>query len=134
MLNFPYHSSLSKPVSETQHVLKELSAFRSGLLKDRTRILNRQKVQTLPTIRRHNKERLAQLDKYIIEIDAEINSLIKSSDTMARSMEILRSIPGIGAVCAATILIEMPEIGSMERKQVACLTGVVCAACHYRPQ
>jgi transposase len=40
-------------------------------------------------------------------------------------MKILRSIPGIGAVCAATILIEMPEIGSMDRMQVACFTGVV---------
>ena len=113
-----------KPVSETQHVLRELRVFRSGLVKDRTRILNRQKVQTLPIIRRHNKARLAQMDKQIIEIDTEIDSLIKSSDTMARSMEILRSIPGIGAVCAATILIEMPEIGCMDRKQVACLTGV----------
>src|SRR5680860_265882 len=39
-------------------------------------------------------------------------------------MRILRSIPGIGAVCASTILIEMPEIGSMDRKQVASLTGL----------
>jgi transposase len=36
-------------------------------------------------------------------------------------MKILRSIPGIGAVCAATILIEMLEIGSMDRKQMASL-------------
>ena len=43
---------------------------------------------------------------------------------MAHSMKILRSIPGIGEICAATILIEMPEIGDMDRKQVASLTGV----------
>ncbi len=39
-------------------------------------------------------------------------------------MKILRSIPGIGAVCAATILIEMPEIGKLDRRQVASLTGL----------
>jgi transposase len=67
---------------------------------------------------------LAQVDKQIAEINAEIDRLINSNVRLAHSMKILHSIPGIGAVCAATILIEMPEIGNMDRKQVACLTGV----------
>jgi transposase len=113
-----------KPTSETQHILKELRAFRSGLVTDRTRILSRQKTQTLSVTRRQRKARLALVDKQISEIDAEIERHIQSCDTMARSMKILQSIPGIGAVCAATILIEMPEIGTMDRKQVASLTGV----------
>jgi transposase len=112
------------PITQSQHSLKELRAFRSGLIKDRTRIMSRHKTQTLPITRRQSKARLAQIGKHIDEIDVEIGRLIQSSDTMARSMTILRSIPGIGAVCAATILIEMPEIGSMDRKQVASLTGV----------
>ncbi len=112
------------PITQSQHSLKELRAFRSGLIKDRTRIMSRHKTQTLPITRRQSKARLVQIGKQIDEIDGEIGRLIQSSDTMARSMTILRSIPGIGAVCAATILIEMPEIGSMDRKQVASLTGV----------
>jgi transposase len=82
------------------------------------------KTQTLPITCRQSKARLAQVDKQIAEINAEIDRLINSSGRLAHSMKILRSIPGIGAVCASTILIEMPEIGSMDRKQVACLTGV----------
>ena len=113
-----------EPAKKLQHDLKELRAFRSGLIKDRTRIMSRQKTQTLSIICRQSKARLAQVDKHIAEIDVEVNRLIQSSDTMARSMKILRSIPGIGAVCASTILIEMPEIGRMDRKQVASLTGV----------
>jgi transposase len=113
-----------KPISETQHVLKELRAFRSGLITDRTRILSRQKTQTLPITRRQSRTSLARIDKQIAEIGAEIGRLIQTDDTMAHSMKILRSIPGIGEVCAATILIEMPEIGDMDRKQVASLTGV----------
>ena len=88
--------------TKIQHDLKELRAFRSGLIKDR----------------------LAQVDKQIAEINAEVDRLIYSRDTLAHSMKILRSIPGIGAICAATILIEMPENGSMDRKQVASLTGL----------
>jgi len=126
-----------EPATKLQHDLKELRAFRSGLIKDRTRIMSRQKTQTLSIICRQSKARLAQVDKHIAEIDVEVNRLIQSSDTMARSMKILRSIPGIGAVCASTILIDplmicmqitagqwMPEIGRMDRKQVASLTGV----------
>ncbi|GMI48409.1 hypothetical protein TrCOL_g4252 [Triparma columacea] len=113
-----------RPISETQHILKELRAFRSGLVADRTRILSRQKTQTLPITRRQSKTRLAHIEKQITEIAAEIDRLIQADDMMAHSMKILRSIPGIGAVCAATILIEMPEIGGMDRKQVASLTGV----------
>ena len=113
-----------RPISETQHILKELRAFRSGLITDRTRILSRQKTQTLPITRRQSRTSLARIDKQIAEIGAEIDRLIQADDMMAHSMKILRSIPGIGAVCAATILIEMPEIGGMDRKQVASLTGV----------
>jgi transposase len=86
--------------------------------------MSRLKTQTLSITCRQSKARLAQVDRQIAEINAEIDRLIHSSDTLAHSMKLLRSIPGIGAVCAATILIEMPEIGSMDRKQVACLTGV----------
>ena len=113
-----------EPAAEIQHDLKELRSFRSGLIKDRTGIMSRMKTQTLPITCRQSKARLAQVDKQIAEINAEIDRLIHSSDTLAHSMKILRSIPGIGAVCAATILIEMPEIGSMDRKQVASLTGL----------
>ena len=43
---------------------------------------------------------------------------------MARAFEILKSIPGLGAVSAAAILIECPEIGTLDRKQIACLAGL----------
>jgi transposase len=86
--------------------------------------MSRLKTQTLSITCRQSKARLAQVDRQIAEINAEIDRLIHSSDTLGHSMKLLRSIPGIGAVFAATILIEMPEIGSMDRKQVACLTGV----------
>ncbi|MBB3995668.1 transposase [Sulfitobacter undariae] len=105
-----------------QHDLKELRSFRAGLIKDRTSI--RLKTETLSITRRQSKARLAQVDKQIADINAEVERLISSSDTLAHSMKFLRSIHGIGAVCAATILIEMPEIGRLDRKQVASLTGL----------
>lgn len=83
--------------------------------------MNHLKTQKLSITYRQSKTRLAQVDKQIAEIDR----LINATNTLAHSMKILRSIPGIGAVCATTILIEMLEIGKPDRRQVASLTGLV---------
>ena len=113
-----------EPATTIKPDLKALRAFRSALVKDRTRTMSRLKGQTLSITCRQSKARLAQVDRQIAEINAAIGRLIHFSDRLAHSMKILRSIPGIGAVCAATILIEMPEIGTLDRKQVASLTGL----------
>ena len=39
-------------------------------------------------------------------------------------MEILNSAPGVGPVTTATLLAELPELGTMDRKKVATLVGV----------
>lgn len=111
-----------EPAPKIQHDLKELRAFRSGLIKDRTSIMNRLKTQTLSIICRQSKTRLAQVDEQVAEISAEVDRLINANNILAHSMKIFRSIPGICAVCAATILIEMPEVGKLDRRQVASLT------------
>jgi transposase len=42
----------------------------------------------------------------------------------ARTIEILRSVKGVGAVTVSTIIAELPELGEMNRGQVAKLVGV----------
>ena len=49
---------------------------------------------------------------------------IREDRVLARTFAILCSIPGIGAVSAAALLIELPEIGTLNRKQVASLAGL----------
>lgn len=62
------------------------------------------------------------LDRQLKAIDAEIKDRL--SRDQARALDILTSIPGLGSVVAATILIECPEIGAMDRKQAASLAGL----------
>ncbi|SPJ26434.1 transposase [Palleronia abyssalis] len=64
------------------------------------------------------------MERRIAELDVEIAGLIGTRETTARSRDILCSMPGIGAVTAATLLTLMPEIGTIERKQVASLAGL----------
>lgn len=113
-----------QPQAADQRELKELQVARKALVKDRTRLLNRLKTQHLAMTRRHSKARLAQIEHQLKQIDDEIRNRFKARPQIARAYDIIRSIPGLGAVSAAAILIEMPEIGTLERKQAAALAGL----------
>lgn len=112
------------PADDNQHELKELQMARMGLVKDRTRLMNRVKTQTLAFIRRQTKARLAQVERQLTALEAELKVWLRKCPRRARAHDILRTIPGIGEVAAVTILVECPEIGNLKRKQVASLAGV----------
>jgi len=64
------------------------------------------------------------VERQIAELDVEISTLIAAQESTARTCDILRSMPGIGAVSAAAMLTLMPELGTLDRKQVASLAGL----------
>lgn len=113
-----------KPADEGQDELKELQVARTALVKDRTRLKNRLQTQTLAITRRHTRARLAQVERQLEALQGEIASRLKASAKRARAYAILQSIRGIGDVAAAAILIECPEIGTLDRKQAAALAGL----------
>ena len=112
------------PCSKETLVLRDLHVARSGLIKDRTRLRNRAQTQSIALLKRQTKARLTQVERQIAELDAEIAALIESHGATARNRDILCSMPGIGAVTAAAMLTLLPEIGTLQRKQVASLTGL----------
>jgi len=111
-----------EPADDNQHELKELQVERTALVKDRTRCLNRLKTQTLSLTKRQSKARLAMIERQLAAIDGAIKARLGKHKT--RPLEILTSIPGIGPVTAAALLIECPELGALGRKQVASLAGL----------
>lgn len=111
-------------ISREARVLKDLHVARTGLIKDRTRLRNRAQNQDIAILKCQTKAQLAQVDRQIVELDAEIAELIAARETTARGRDILCSITGIGAVTAAALLTLLPEIGTLERKRVASLTGL----------
>ena len=112
------------PSSEETRILKEMHVARTALIKDRTRLRNRAQTQGIVVLKRQTKARLTQAERQIAELDAEIAALIARHEVTARNSDILCSIPGFGKITAAAVLTLMPEIGGLERKQVACLAGL----------
>ena len=57
-------------------------------------------------------------------LERDIDDTIKSSPAWREKEDLLRSVKGIGSVSAATMLAEVPELGTLDRKQIAALVGV----------
>lgn len=104
--------------------LKELYIAREALIKDRTAAKNREKQVSLPLLRRQNAQRLAQIERQIEAIEAGIQARLNAHSALARKLEILRSIPGVSKITAFSLLIEMPELGTLDGKQAASLAGL----------
>lgn len=110
--------------TQTQNDLKELHMARLALIKDRTAAKNRAKNLSSPLLKRHNADRLRQIDRQIKAVDEAIMSLIGEDATLKARFDILISVPGISKVTAFTLLIEMPELGELDEKAAAALSGL----------
>ena len=64
------------------------------------------------------------LSQQIADLDRELERTLRASPVWREKEDLLRSIPGIGPVVARTLLAELPELGTLDRQQVAALAGV----------
>lgn len=63
------------------------------------------------------------LDHQITELEAQIERIIVSDESLAKTAGILRSVPRIGPVASTMLNTEMPELGHITGEQAAALTG-----------
>jgi transposase len=64
------------------------------------------------------------LEKELAELDAEIDDSIHGSPVWAEKEDLLASVPGVGPVVARTLIAELPELGTLDRRQIAALAGL----------
>jgi transposase len=75
--------------------------------------------------RRRQSQQLSRLlEKQIGQCDQAITKLIAQDVQLAHKASRLQAIPGVGPVVAATVLAEMPELGTLNRQTAAALAGV----------
>jgi transposase len=85
---------------------------------------NRSRRATDKRLAKRLDRHVAFLEKELVEIDRDIGEAIKSSAVWCKTEALLKSVPGIGDVTARTLLAEMPELGTVDRHQIAALVGV----------
>lgn len=77
-----------------------------------------------PTLRADLEEHMTWLKQKLDKLDDEIDDFIQRSSTWQAKDALLRSVPGVGRVTASTLLGMLPELGTLNRQQIAALVGV----------
>jgi transposase len=104
--------------------INEMVQARTSLVADQSALKNRLAVSNLARLHRLFKKRLRNLATDIARLEKDILFLIGQNEKLARRLEVLMSIPGIGLITAMTLIAAMPELGNANNKQIAALTGV----------
>ncbi len=108
---------------EQTRALKELCARREDLLEmvggERNRLEHASKA-----LRRGIERHIDYLDKQLAQIDHDLDQAIKNSPLWSDKRALLRSVPGVGPVLCSAMLARLPELGRLNRAEVAKLVGV----------
>jgi transposase len=104
--------------------LTELVRRRRQLNDLRTQESNRLSLIHHRQVHKSIQKMLKMLDQQITEIDELIEQHIQNNDDFQQKDHILRSTPGIGPQTSAMLLAQMPELGSLNRQEIAALAGL----------
>ncbi|MBI2855728.1 MAG: IS110 family transposase [Chloroflexi bacterium] len=114
-----------RPLPDAQ--AQELSALltrRRQLIQMRTAEENRFSRTALPALRREIQEHLDWLEERLTRLDDDLGNRLRESPLWHEKEDLLKSVPGVGPVLSSTLLAELPELGALDRKQIAALVGV----------
>ena len=114
-----------RPVPDEQaHELTELAQRRTQLVQMLVAEKNRLKQRPTKSVRRSLEKNIAFLAKQIEQTNSDLDKAVKNSPLWRDKVELLDSVPGIGRVTAITLMTLLPELGRLNRKQIAALVGV----------
>ena len=69
------------------------------------------------------------LNERLATLDDDLETVLRGSPLWRENDDLLQSAPGIGPVCARTLLLELPELGTLTWQQIAALVGVAPLNC-----
>jgi transposase len=113
-----------RPLPDTQtQALRALLGRRQQLIGMRTAAQNRL-AGTNAYLAQDIEAHIAWLNERLATLDDDLETLLRASPVWRENDDLLQSAPGIGPVCARTLLLELPELGTLTRQQSAALVGV----------
>jgi transposase len=115
-----------KPLTREQRELVSIMARRRQLTAEQTAEKNRltSSGDDAPRVARDLREHIRWLDTHLKKMTEEAELLLEHSPDTKRRVELMRSVPGIGEVVSLTLAAELPELGTLNRRQVAALAGL----------
>jgi len=78
----------------------------------------------VPAVRRGITQHIRWLERQLADVDRDLDDTIQASPVWRAKEDLLRSTPGVGPILSRTLIGELPELGTLPRKQIAALVGV----------
>ena len=104
--------------------LQALVLARRDLVKDRLAYANRRAAPAAEPVRPYLDALVESFEAQINAIEADIKTLCATCEPIAKAVNVLVAIPGVGQKTAAALIALMPELGSLPRRQAAALAGL----------
>lgn len=76
------------------------------------------------SVRKRIAAHIRWLEAELVRADKDLDQSIRQSPIWRENEDLLRSVPSIGPVVSRTLLAELPELGRLNRKQIAALVGI----------
>lgn len=116
---------------EPRSLPDELTQFLADLVTRRRQIVEmmqaerqREKRATVKRLKKSLARLIAALEKELSELDRDIDDTVRGSPVWREKEDLMASVPGVGPQTARTLIAELPELGSLDRKTVASLAGL----------
>lgn len=106
-----------------QERLARLRGLRTDLLATRVAYTNRLE-NCDAEVRQHIEQLLQSVEAQIAAVEAKLTEAIASTPEDKAKADLVRTVPGVGKITAATVIGELPELGSLDRRRISALVGV----------
>ena len=104
--------------------LAEIVTMRRQLCNEHAAAMNQATHLEDAMLRRLSKRRLVRLEADISLLDKRLAELVSADPRLAHRYHLLISMPGVGPTLAYTLLASLPELGQLDRRQIAALVGL----------
>tara|TARA_R110002111_G_scaffold108086_1_gene166738 strand:+ start:35692 stop:36645 length:954 start_codon:yes stop_codon:yes gene_type:complete len=115
---------ITPPLTQAQQKMREFSSRRQQVSKMIIQETNRLGTTEDTEIDKLIQQSIRAYKKQLKVIEKKLKQLIAADEQAQERAAILQSVPGVGAITAALLIAELPELGSLNRKQFARLVGV----------
>jgi transposase len=114
-----------RPVADAEaQALGELVARRRQLVETMTAERNRRRQLTRPHLIKGVDRVLKVLQQELSQLENDIDAAVRGSPVWRETAELLTSVPGVGDTTARTLIAELPELGRLNRREIAALAGL----------
>lgn len=115
---------VARPLPNVQaQELTALLARRRQLIEMLTAEKNRLRT-ALPRVHHEVQEHITWLQERLAKLDGDLGAMLRESPVWQEKEQLLRSAPGVGPGLTLSLLADLPELGSLDRRQIAALVGV----------